>query len=642
MCGISGYAGTHRPELLESMHRAMSHRGPDDFGIWADPNAKVGFGHRRLSIIDLSAAGHQPMFNARGDIAICFNGEIYDFEEHREKLIAKGHQFKSRTDTEVLIYLYQEHGPDFLKMINGMFALAIWDARERRMLLARDHAGIKPLYYWRDGEKLYFASEVKSLLRIPEIPRRLARERISEFLTFLWVPGEHTLLEGIEKLEPGCCLTWQDGRVSTRRWFEMAYEPDHGPSEAQWIEQVHDTFMRTTRRQMVSDVPLGAFLSGGADSSSIVACMRKSFPEREIKCYTARFAEGDMQRDQMIDDFPYAERVAQRLNVKLQSFVLEPKLMELLPKMVYHLDEPDADPAILPSYLISKLAREDGTTVLLSGTGGDEVFFGYRSHQAYRHYQKFDSLPRWLTRGTLGAVQAVSERIFGAQQALSRRVRKFRRAIGARGLERHMALVDWSSPATRKRLWTSELARQVNGENPPASLVRYFNEFRGTGELNRHSHVLIQTFLAAHNFLYTDKSSMAASIEVRVPFLDLELMRLCARIPEEYKLRGDTTKYVLKKAMEPYVGADILYRSKTGFGVPLRKWMSEDLGPLVADCLSETRLRQRGLFEPAAVQRILAENDANRADHAYLIYSLLSLELWMQTFIDRAGVEVVA
>jgi asparagine synthase (glutamine-hydrolysing) len=370
--------------------------------------------------------------------------------------------------------------------------------------------------------------------------------------------------------------------------------------------------------------------------------MRKSFPEREIKCYTARFAEGDMQRDQMIDDFPYAERVAQRLNVKLQSFVLEPKLMELLPKMVYHLDEPDADPAILPSYLISKLAREDGTTVLLSGTGGDEVFFGYRSHQAYRHYQKFDSLPRWLTRGTLGAVQAVSERMFGAQQALSRRVRKFRRAIGARGLERHMALVDWSSPATRKQLWTSELARQVNGENPPASLVRYFNEFRGSGELNRHSHVLIQTFLAAHNFLYTDKSSMAASIEVRVPFLDLELMRLCARIPEEYKLRGDTTKYVLKKAMEPYVGADILYRSKTGFGVPLRKWMSEDLGPLVADCLSETRLRQRGLFEPAAVQRILADNAANRADHAYLIYSLLSLELWMQTFIDRAGVEVVA
>lgn len=646
MCGICGYAGTHRPELLDPMHRAMAHRGPDDFGLWTDADAGIGLGHRRLSIIDLSPAGHQPMSNADGSIWIAFNGEIYDFAEHREALLARGYRFKSRTDTEVLIYLYQEHGLKFLNMINGMFAIALWDGRERRLLLARDHAGIKPIYYWLDGQKLYFASEIKALLRIPEIPRRLARERLPDFLTLLWVPGEHTLLEGIQKVEPGSYLLWQDGRVQTQRWFELDYEPDHSRSEQDWVQDVHDTFMRTTRRQMVSDVPLGAFLSGGADSSSIVACMRKSFPEREIKCYTAEFAPGDMKHDQLVDDYPYAKKVADRLDVKLHSFVLEPKMVSLLPKMVYHLDEPDADPAVIPSYLIAKQAREDGTTVLLSGTGGDEVFFGYRSHQAYKRYQRFDSLPHWLTSPALGAAQFAAERLMGAQKALPRRLRKFRRALGTRGLARHMALVDWSSPSTRRQLWSREVAQQVNGdrlaEAPPAAMQRYFDGFRGAGELNRHSHMLIQTFLAAHNFLYTDKSSMASSIEVRVPFLDLELMRLCARIPEEYKLRGDTTKYVLKKAMEPYVGADILYRSKTGFGVPLRKWMMEDLHPLIQDCLSESRLKQRGLFNPPAVQRILQENAAGRADHAYLIYCLLSLELWQQTFVDRAGVEIVA
>jgi asparagine synthase (glutamine-hydrolysing) len=641
MCGICGYAGVHRPEILEPMHLAMSHRGPDDFGLWTDADEGIGLAQRRLSIIDLSPAGHQPMGSADGNVWITFNGEIYDFTEHRAALEKKGYRFRSRTDTEVLIYLYQEYGIDFLQKINGMFAFALWDAKQRRLHLARDHAGIKPIYYWcaptRDGQAIYFASEIKALLRIPELPRRLAREKLSEYLTFLWVPGEDTLLEGIRKIEPGCRLTWHDGRIETKRWFSLAYEPDYGPSEADWIRDVHDTFMRTTQRQMVADVPLGAFLSGGADSSAIVACMRKSFPDRHIKCYTAQFAPGDTARDQLVDDYPFAKTVADRLGVELHSFVLEPKLLDLLPKMIYHLDEPDADPAVLPSYLISKLARDDGTTVLLSGTGGDEVFFGYRSHQAYRQYGRFDSLPLWLTQPPLAIAQFVTEKLMGAQQSLPRRLRKFRRALGARGLARHLALVDWSSPAVRSRLWTRELATVAHQEAPPAALRRYYDEFQGTGELNRHSHVLIQTFLAAHNFLYTDKSSMAASIEVRVPFLDLELMRLCARIPEEYKLRGDTTKYVLKKAMEPYIGADILYRSKTGFGVPLRKWMAEDLRPLLDDSLSESRLRQRGLFEPAVVRALIEENEANRADHAYLLYSLLTLELWQQTFIDGAG-----
>jgi asparagine synthase (glutamine-hydrolysing) len=473
---------------------------------------------------------------------------------------------------------------------------------------------------------------------VPGTPRELNHERLADYLTFLWVPGEETMLRGIRKLEPGHYLLWQDGKVTTKRWFSVAYEPDERPSEEDWIERVRETFLRTTRRQMMSDVPLGAFLSGGADSSSIVACMRHSFPDREIRCYTARYRPGDLERDQFVDDYPYAAKVAERLGVKLCSVDLEPDLFRLLPKMVYHLDEPDADPAVFPSYRIARLARDDGTTVLLSGTGGDEVFFGYRSHEAWRGYERLRGIPTGLLSPALSAVEWAGTTVLGAQAALPRRLRKFRRGYAHDGFARHLALVDWSSDEARQGIFAHGAGRGVNGVSP--ALRRYWEEFEGRGSLNRHSHVLIQSFLAAHNFLYTDKSSMAASIEVRVPFLDVELLRLAATIPERFKLKDGITKYVLKRAMEPYLGRDILYRSKTGFGVPLRKWMAEDLRPVAGRLLSRERVRARGIFDPEAVGRVLAENDANRADHSYLLYCLLTLEIWQQTFLDRPGVEV--
>ena len=639
MCGICGYVGGHWPELLGPMCDAMMHRGPDDHGQWSDPAGQVGLGHRRLSIIDLSPAGHQPMSNEDGSVWITYNGELYDFQQHRERLEGKGHIFRSRSDTEVLVHLYEEKGEGFLDDLNGIFAMGIWDARRGHLLLARDHAGVKPLYYWQDGRRLFFASEIKALLRVPGLPREMNHEAIPQYLTFLWVPGEQTMLRAIRKVQPGHCLVWKDGRVRTRRWFSLPYEPDESVSKGEWVERVHDTFMRTTRRQMVSDVPLGAFLSGGCDSSSIVACMRHSFPEREIACYTARIAPEDMKREQFVDDFPYARRVADILGVKLKSFVFESRMVQQLPKMVYHLDEPDADPAVFPSYLISKSAREDGTTVLLSGTGGDEVFFGYRSHQAYRQYELLRWVPRWLLASMLLAGGAVSSALLGAQSAASRRIRKFRRGYVTQGLARHLEIVDWSDPLTRRRLYGPALAAGGGSGGAPECMKRYYEAFVGRGELNRHSEMLIQTFLGAHNFLYTDKSSMATAVEVRVPFMDVELMKLCARIPERYKLRGNVTKWVLKKAMERYLPADILYRSKTGFGAPLRKWIAEDLGPMIRELLSPRRVSQRGLFEPQAVHQVVQDCQANRADHAYLIYALLSLEIWQQTFIDRPGTE---
>ncbi len=367
----------------------------------------------------------------------------------------------------------------------------------------------------------------------------------------------------------------------------------------------------------------------------------RRIPDREITCYTVRFDANDMARDQGADDYPYARRVAEILDVRLKSVVLKPNVIRLLPKMIYHIDEPDADPAIFPSYLICKLAREDGTTVLLSGTGGDEVFFGYRSHVAYRTYERLKWLARFPGGPVLSAAVTGSTALLGAQNRTARRLRKFQKGLHQSALERHLALSEWSSVPIRDEILHADVVDACpDARTEPACMRSYYESFVGSGELNRHSHLLIQSFLAAHNFLYTDKTSMAASIETRVPFMDVELMQLAARIPERMKLNGATTKYVLKKAMERYLPASVLYRSKTGFGAPLRQWIAEDLHHPIEVLLGRKRVEERGLFDADVVARVLDENKRDIADHAYLIYALLSLELWQQTFLDRSGEEV--
>lgn len=641
MCGICGYVGLHQPRLLKAMSDTMIYRGPDDSGEWFDETAQVGLAHRRLSIIDLSPAGHQPMLNADGSICMSYNGEIYNFLEHREYLLKKGYQFRGHSDSEVLLYLYEEFGIDFLNKLNGMFALAIWDSRTRDMILARDHAGIKPLYYWQNGQKLYFASEIKALLKIPGIPLELNESQIQMYLTLLWVPGEETMLKDIYKIEPGHYLRWKDGNIEKKQWFHLIYEQDESVREEEWIERVHDTFMAATRRQMISDVPLGAFLSGGLDSSSIVACMRESFPNREIKCYTMAYDEKDLEREGFENDFPYAKKVAKHLDLEMTTMFFKPDMVNLLPKMVFHMDEPDADPTAIVTYIVSKLARDDGRVVLLSGTGGDEVFFGYRSHQAYRLMEHLGNIPRGLMGPLLSGANTLSRLVQSAHGPLSRRLNKFQRALMADGLERHMALVDWCSPEVRNEILSPELkSRLQGGEAIPNSMIKYFDQFIGKGELNRHSYILIQTFLAAHNFLYTDKCGMATSVENRVPFMDVDLMRLCATIPERFKLKGKETKYLLKKSMERYLPKDVIYRGKTGFSPPLREWIINGLEPMIQEYLAPERLKQRGLFDPQAVQQIIQENRDRVKDHGYLIYALLTLDVWISTFIDKSGQEV--
>lgn len=629
----------NQPALLEQMCSRMVHRGPDDAGTWTDESSGIGLGHRRLSIIDLSRAGHQPMLNDDGTLVISFNGEIYNYLEHREALEKEGVQFRSRTDTEVILRLYERYGVDAIGKLNGMFAFALWDGRARKLVLARDHAGIKPLYYWTNGTQLLFASEIKALLASPLIPRRLNMSALHSYLGFLWVPGEQTMLEGVRKLDAGQYLEWQDGKITIRRWFDVAYEPDDTVPESAWVEQVRDTFVRTVRRQMVADVPLGAFLSGGLDSSSIVACMQAAYPDRSIKAYTAVFGSGHIAAEQGVDDFPFARQVAARLNVDLHQINIAPDVVSLLPKLVYHLDEPDADPAAFPCFLISEAARRDGSTVLLSGTGGDEVFFGYRSHQAMERLRTLDRDPTGIVAAGLRVMTAMGAGLLGRQNRTVRRAQKFLRGHGVRsGVQRHLAVVDWSDPGIRSKLMTPETAAQGDGEQALTRVLeRYALTFHGRGAINQHSHLLINTFLASHNFLYTDKSSMATSVEVRVPYLDRELLTLAARIPEHYKVRGGTAKYILKKAMEPYLPNAVLHRSKTGFGVPLRRWIRNDLREQVGDLLSPAAIQRRGLFSASQVQDILKQDAKGQADHAYLIYALVVLEVWMRTFIDEPG-----
>lgn len=637
MCGIAGYAGTHDPALLAAMVAGMSHRGPDHEGLWTDPAARVGLGHRRLSIIDLSAAGNQPMRTPDGSLALAYNGEIYNFPGHRRQLEGEGVTFRSHSDTEVLLRLYERDGLDALGKLNGMFAFALWDQRRNRLVLARDHAGIKPLYYCQRGEALYFASEMKALLRVPGLPRQLNTAAVADYLTFLWVPGADTMIEGIRKLEPGHCLLWESGKLTLQRWFHMAFEPDPGPTEGEWIEAIRGTFTQAARAQMIADVPLGAFLSGGLDSSSILAAMRQAFPDRGIRAYSARFPAGEMAAEQGVDDQPFAEAAAGHLGLDLVSVDIRPDVIQLLPRMVWHLDEPDADPAVFPSYLIARQARADGLRVLLSGTGGDEVFFGYRSHAAIRRIESLQRLPRPLLDAALGAAAGLTRRFTSASAPLARRLAKFRRALRAgSALDRHLALTDWSAPEVREALLGRSLPR-----NAPACFAAYQADFQGQGALNHHSFLLTQTFLAAHNFLYTDKSSMAASIEVRVPFMDLEVMRLAARIPEQLMMRNHVTKYLLKRAMEPWLPREVIYRPKAGFGAPLRKWLQDDLAEVVDGLLSPAQVRARGLFDPQAIGQLRSESAAGRADHSYLLYALLNLEVWMQTFLDRPG-EVVS
>lgn len=638
MCGINGFAGKFGPtdaSLIARMNQTLIHRGPDDCGVYLDPHGRAGLGHARLSILDLSPAGHQPMSDHDRQVHLVFNGEIYNYRELRLELERAGHRFRSHTDTEVLLRLYLEQGERMLDRLNGMFAFAIWDERTATLFAARDHFGIKPFYYhaFPDG-RLIFSSEVKSLFACPEVPRGLHLPALADYLSFLWVSDPLTMFEGIQKLPPGHKLRWRDGRLDVECWWDLEY-PDEplDVAEEELAEELCHRLDVAVKRQLISDVPVGAFLSGGLDSSAIAAAMTRAHAG-EVRCYTMGWNDDDNIVDQLVNDLPYAREVAKHLGVSLKEVRATPDITELWPRMIYHLDEPVADPAAISSYMIAKLARDDGTVVLLSGAGADELFAGYRRHCGPALMGRLAGLPRPIGRLLARGSRWLPGSRAGTIGGVLRRSRKLLAGAGLSEEEQFILYTQWTSEQERLGLLTPDVREIVARRDPAWATHELLVRHPRTPPLNRYLYRDLKTFLPALNFLYTDKTGMAVGLECRVPYLDLELVEFAARVPCSLKLHGLIGKYLLRKAVGSRLPADILTRPKTGFGAPLRKWITQDLREMVDDLLSRETIERRGLFQWEAVEAMKRATRTGAADHGYIIWALLTLELWQRIFLD--------
>ncbi len=633
MCGIVGWSGAVEPRRLAAAVERLAHRGPDAEGLWWDEGVGVALGHRRLAIIDLSPAARQPLWDATGQVAVVFNGEIYNYRELRQELLARGFTFRTQSDTEVLLNLYLTEGEEMLPRLNGIFAFALWDARDRTLFVARDVLGVKPLYYAASPAGVAVASEIKGLLPLLPDPGEIDLEALHRYLSFLWCPGEGTPLKRVRKLGPGEAMVIRDGRIHRRwTWYQLPIfrglgEQEMGPEEA--IARVHEAVRRAVHRQMVADVPVGAFLSGGLDSSTVVTFAREVDPE--LRCFTIELVGG--QEAGTADDLPYAQAVARHLGVALEVVTVDAGQMASdLERMVDQLDEPLADPAPLNVLYISRLAREHGITVLLSGAGGDDLFTGYRRHWALHTERWWRRLPRFLLQG----IEWLSGHLDQRRAAFRRLARAFSGA-GLDGNERIASYFLWLREAEVERLYTPDVRASLDGTQAWAPLLDFLKPLsEQVNPLERMLALEQRFFLSDHNLLYTDKMSMAVGVEVRVPFLDLDLVDLAAQIPLRFKQRSRTGKWVLKQAMRPYVPDKVIHRPKTGFGAPLRRWLHQELRPLLDDVLSPESLKRRGLFDPGAVRELLQAHDRGRIDGAYTLLALLSVELWCRTFLDRA------
>jgi asparagine synthase (glutamine-hydrolysing) len=632
MCGICGVVGQPDERLIKSMLARIEHRGPDDEGVYigeASTGERVGLGHRRLSIIDLSPAGHEPMPDASGRIWLTYNGEIYNFKDLRRELESLGHRFKSETDAEVIIYAYIEWGRECLSRFNGMFAFAIWDARDESLFIARDRLGIKPLYYADTTAGFAFASEIKALLAIPGFERTPDLDALDQFMTFLWTPDPRTAFRGVLKLPPAHYLVYRNGKTEVSEYWDLSFDEDLSLSEAEWTEALRAQITRSVRAQMVSDVPLGAFLSGGLDSSTIVALMTGA--SQKVTTYTFGFTQEDLRYDILEDDVKYARIVGRKFKTDYQEHYLEPRVMELLPKLVYHLDEPVADPAIITSYLICRAGRER-LTVLLSGMGGDEVFAGYPRHAAVKIAGAYNMIPSMLSRPVVDALPGAKP---GRFTALFRNTKKLARSAALPERERYLGFGTYFTEVEKRELYSGAMREAANDFDPYRQHQKYFDRVATQDFVNQMLYVDLKTFLPCLNLTYTDKTSMAASTEVRVPLLDHELVELAARMPARLKLKGLTGKHILKRAAEAWLPPEIISRKKAGFSAPIRAWLVRDLREMVEDLLSESNINRRGYFEYSVVRRLIDENLSGREDNSLKVFQLLTLELWHRAFIDE-------
>ncbi len=635
MCGVIGSVGSSLPTEAAAIaaRDALRHRGPDGEGSFFE--GPVFLGHRRLSILDLSELGAQPMTSADGRYVISYNGEIYNSPEIRDELAAAGVSMRSRCDTEVLLEAIATWGIDQIRRFNGIFAFALWDRKERELTLCRDHFGVKPLYICETPGGIAFASESSALRAlVPDLDLRIDPRRALQLLTFGWIPEPHTMTPAIRKLPPGHLLTWRDGRVTQRRFWDLLDEPcgTHTGTVDELTEELAHLMDAAVRRQLMSDVPVGAFLSGGLDSSSLVARMVGKVPR--VDTYTIK-PKGEA-REVFSDDLRYARTVASHLGVTLNELEVSPKITELLPFALSHLDDPVADPAAVNTWMICKLAREHGSVVVLSGQGGDELFGGYTRHLALLGTQIPFNLGRPIGRIARGLANIGSRSDLGAMTRPIRRIRKVADSLGDPPDRRYARLSAFAAdPQTVVPFFSDRWRTEVEGFDPLEAHIDAWRQAAPRDALSRALYVDVRTFMPSLNLLYSDKMAAATSVELRVPFLDLDLSRFAWSVPSKHKIRRGTTKYLLKRTAERWLPKDAIYRSKRGFGAPVRDWLRGEMADYTRELLLSDEARQRGAFKAAELERALDDHVTGAADHGYMLYGMLTLELWCRNLNRR-------
>lgn len=626
MCGIAGAVWNDarkavEPATLQRMIDVLRHRGPDDEGMYAADIASqigVALGHRRLSIIGV-ATGKQPLANEDDSVWVVFNGEIYNFLELRKELEAAGHRFRTQSDTEVLVHLYEEHGADMLPRLNGMFAIAIWDARRRQLLLARDRLGKKPLVYRHEPGRLMFASELKSLLQAPGVPREVDPQALDEYLTYQYVPHPRTIFRGIAKLSPGCYAVWRDDRLDVRPYWQPDFNVEDNRSDQDYARELRELMTSSVAMRLQSEVPLGAFLSGGIDSTIIVGLMSQLAAE-PVRTFSIGFPVAEF------DETSYARIAAERFGTIHEEFQVRPDAMEVLPRLVWHYDEPFADSSALPTWYVSQLTRQR-VTVALTGDGGDELFIGYPRYMAVWLAQGFDRLPQLLQRILAGRYwQRLPSGV--RQKSRLRQWKRFVEMLNLPPARRYLEWIGIFNQVRRAALCSDEFTASLPDSDPIEFLTAALARSNHRSPATAFSLADLVTYLPCDLMTKVDIASMAHGLECRQPFLDYRVVELAARMPQRLKFRFGRGKRILRSVFGDLLPEAILRRPKMGFGVPLDHWFRHELKDFTRDVLLDRKTLERGYFRPEAVARLLDEHRQGQFNHGYRLWSLLILELW--------------
>ena len=626
MCGIAGFISkeknapvAEREILLDKMCKIITHRGPDEQGTIVKNAAALGM--RRLSIIDLKS-GQQPIFDCSGNLAIVFNGEIYNYQTLKKDLESRGHKFKTNSDTETIVHAYEEFGADCVQHLRGMFAFAIYDFAAESLFIARDRVGKKPLFYSLTGKgNFVFGSELKVLIEHAEISKEIDFSALDSYLTFGYVPEEFCIFKNVHKLAPGHFLFFKNGEVTTKKYWDFNYSGNSEvKTEAEYIEILREKLREAVKIRMISEVPLGAFLSGGVDSSSIVAMMSQ-ISDAPVKTFSIGFNEDSF------DELKFARVAAKHFNTEHHEFVVTPDLVEIVDDLVWHFDEPFADSSALPTFMVSKMAR-DFVTVVLSGDGGDELFAGYTRYATDQKRSGLEKLPKFVRANVL--------RKIGESLPHGAKGKNFLYNTSLDAVDRYIDSVSHFGKLKKSELYSQTLRENLNGGFGGAEQIyrEIADSISSENPVDKLLYLDSKTYLPSDILTKVDRMTMATSLEARVPLLDHELIEFVQTIPANLKLKGTTTKYIFKKALEGIVPNEILYREKQGFGVPINEWINSQLKDRIHGILSEKRTLERGYFEPKYIQILLDEHASKRRDNSHALWILWMLELWHRKFVD--------